>query len=76
MLYSNSENYYDVVVVGAGVAGFCAAVAAARHGVSVAIIEKELMPGGRLTVGGSNAIDEFNNPFRKDKKIIIKGIAW
>ena len=31
---------YDVLVAGAGPAGICAAVAAAREGVSVALIER------------------------------------
>lgn len=66
---------YDVVVCGCGSAGFCAAVAAARNGARVAVIEKYSTPGGILTVLGSNAIDQFNNPFRKTKKMIVGGIA-
>ena len=71
-----TERSYDVVIVGAGSAGFACAVAAARQNVKVALIEKEMTPGGILTVGGNNAIDQFNNPFKKNKKIIIKGIAY
>lgn len=67
---------FDVAVCGCGSAGFCAAVSAARCGASVAVIEKYHAPGGILTVLGNNSIDQFNNPFKKDKKMIIGGIGW
>ena len=43
--------HYDVAVVGAGPAGICAAVAAAREGAKVALIERCGVLGGNLTVG-------------------------
>lgn len=67
---------YDIIVCGAGSTGFCAAVAAARQGAKVALIERYNAPGGILTVLGNTSIDQFNNPFKKDKKMIIKGIGW
>ena len=36
----------DVVVLGAGLAGHCAALAAAEAGVDVVLLEKTAMPGG------------------------------
>jgi ribulose 1,5-bisphosphate synthetase/thiazole synthase len=42
---------YDVVVCGGGMAGFGAALAAARHGAKVLIIEKATALGGLATVG-------------------------
>ena len=69
------ENY-DIIVCGAGCAGFCAAVAAARMGAKSALVEKYNTPGGILTVLGSNSIDQFNNPFIPDKKMVITGIGW
>ena len=42
---------YDVAVVGSGPAGICAAVAAARQGKNVAIIERYGAVGGNLTIG-------------------------
>lgn len=42
---------YDVIVAGAGPAGICAAVAAARMGSRVALIERYGVIGGNLTVG-------------------------
>ena len=67
---------YDVIVCGAGSAGFCAAVAAARMGAKSALVEKYNTPGGILTVLGNNSIDQFNNPFIQDKKMVITGIGW
>lgn len=67
---------YDVIVCGAGCAGFCAAVAAARMGARTALVERYNGPGGILTVLGSNSIDQFNDPFRKDRKMVIGGIGW
>lgn len=42
---------YDVVVAGAGPAGLCAAVAAARAGARVALLERYGVLGGNLTAG-------------------------
>ncbi len=71
-----SDTKYDVIVCGCGSAGFCAAVAAARNGAKTAVIEKYSTPGGILTVLGNNSIDQFNNPFRQEKKMVIAGIGW
>lgn len=65
-----------MIVCGCGSAGFCAAVAAARNGMKTAIVEKYSTPGGILTVLGNNSIDQFNNPFRTDRKMVIAGIGW
>lgn len=42
---------YDVIVAGAGPAGICAAVAAARQGARVALLERYGVLGGNLTAG-------------------------
>ncbi|HEX2952133.1 MAG TPA: FAD-dependent oxidoreductase, partial [Armatimonadota bacterium] len=42
---------YDIVVVGAGVAGIAAALAAARDGFKTALVEKTIIPGGLATSG-------------------------
>lgn len=42
---------YDVIVAGAGPAGICAAVSAARAGAKVALIERYGIVGGNLTAG-------------------------
>jgi len=44
----------DVVVVGAGMAGFCAAIAAADAGVSVLLLEKEFRTGGSSRLSGGS----------------------
>ena len=45
------ETSYDVIVVGAGVAGVAAALEAARAGLSTALIEKTIFTGGLATTG-------------------------
>ena len=68
---------YDVLVIGAGSAGFCAAVQAARAGCRTALVETYTMPGGTLTVFGNTSIDAFFNPHRpKGDRRVIGGIAW
>ena len=68
---------FDLIVAGAGCAGFCAAVQAGRGGLKVALFEHFAMPGGALTVLGSNSIDQFNNPFRPvGDRMVIAGIGW
>lgn len=42
---------YDVVVVGGGIAGVSAAVAAARNGAKVMLLEKSIVLGGLATAG-------------------------
>jgi len=42
---------YDVIVVGGGIAGVAAALAAARAGANVALLEKECALGGLATLG-------------------------
>jgi electron transfer flavoprotein-quinone oxidoreductase len=44
---------FDVVVVGAGLAGSAAAAVAARQGLRVALIERGQVPGGKNAFGGA-----------------------
>ena len=39
---------YDIAVIGAGPAGSNAALAAARHGKSVALLDEQTQPGGQV----------------------------
>ena len=43
------EKSYDVVVVGGGLSGMCAAIAAARHGAQTAIIQNRSVYGGNAS---------------------------
>ena len=60
---------YDVLVCGAGCAGFCAAVQAARAGMRTALVEKYGMPGGIMTVLGNQDVAQFN----AHGKMVIEG---
>jgi hypothetical protein len=55
---------YDVIVVGGGVAGVSAAVAARREGMKVLLIEKGVMLGGLATMG----LIVYYNPAIDDNK--------
>jgi len=69
---------FDVVIVGAGTAGVVAAVAAARQGAAVALIEAKGYPGGTVVEGGT-ALHSFYNLWKAfpgaAKRQVVKGIA-
>ena len=44
--------HYDVIVVGFGTAGAVAAIASARQGAKVLVLERSTYPGGTMTGGG------------------------
>ncbi len=48
---AEKKGSFDVIVVGGGIAGVCASVAAARAGVSVLLLEKSINLGGLATSG-------------------------
>lgn len=43
------KKHYDVIVVGGGMAGLCAAIAAARQGVHTALIQARPVLGGNAS---------------------------
>lgn len=45
----NIEKYYDLVVVGGGISGICAAIAAARHGAKTALVQDRPVLGGNAS---------------------------
>jgi hypothetical protein len=52
------EATYDVVIAGAGTGGVSAAIEAARHGASVALLEETDWIGGQMTAAGVPNMDE------------------
>ncbi len=67
----NSESF-DVLVVGAGAAGICAALQVARAGSTVCVVEKNGIPGGTMTVCGIH----FPGLFNAWGHQVIAGIGW
>ena len=65
--FPSDKGRYDLVVAGGGVAGMCAAVAAARQGLKVALIHDRPVPGGnnsaevRVHLGGSIECGPYPN---------------
>lgn len=55
------EKKYDIIVSGAGPAGFCAAVSAARMGMKVLLIEESDSILGNITAGPLEAIMTFHD---------------
>lgn len=62
--------HYDIVVCGGGPAGFVSAVAAARCGAKVALIERYGFLGGMATAGNVAPITEFMH----EGKLVVGGI--
>jgi hypothetical protein len=63
---------YEVVVIGGGPAGICAAVQAARAGAKTLLAEKTGMLGGQVTSAGVN----FPGLFYERARQVIAGIGW
>jgi len=62
---------YDVLVAGAGAAGLCAAVAAAREGARTLLLEKSSMPGGSNTQSLVGPLMGFH----AGKTQVVRGLA-
>ncbi len=62
---------HDVVIVGGGIAGSLAAVAAARKGVSTIVIEETGQLGGSLTSSGTGPMMTFH----AGEKQVIRGLG-
>lgn len=68
---------YDVLVIGAGAAGVCAAVAAARMGVKVGVVERYGCVGGNLTVGHVGPIlGMVSNGTMRDEVLDLLGVPF
>lgn len=67
---------YDVVVAGGGTGGVFAAIAAARGGAKVALIEQKGYVGGIATEGGCGLHSFYNlgRAFGIEKRMVVRGI--
>ena len=61
-----------VCVVGGGPAGFMAAIAAARQGAKVTLVETVGFPGGMATAGLVGPISKFNFAVKR----VVGGLPW
>jgi flavin-dependent dehydrogenase len=66
-----ANNQYDIIVVGGGISGSMAAVAAGRDGARVLLVEQYGFLGGMLTAAGVGPMMTFH----AGQKQIIKGIT-
>ena len=62
--------HYDIAVIGCGIAGSLAAVAAARHGKKVIAVDEAGYPGGALTAMGTGPMMTFH----AGEKQVIRGL--
>lgn len=66
----NINGRYDVVVAGGGIAGVLAAVAAARNGVRVMLVESQNCLGGTRTASGVDTFYGYFTPGENPEKIV------
>lgn len=79
------ETDYDVIIIGAGAAGYSAGVYIKRSGMSVAILERESVPGGNTAVSplvenylgykaieGADLAEDFRKHYAQYGKIITE----
>lgn len=66
---------FDVIVAGGGCAGFASALAAARNGASVLIVEQYPFFGGTATAGLMINLVGFRNQVKPDDVQVTKGIG-
>jgi hypothetical protein len=67
----NMRKEYDVIVVGGGIAGSCAAIASARLGARTLIVERFGYLGGMLTAAGVGPMMTFH----AGNNQVVRGIA-
>ena len=65
------DNQYDIIVVGGGISGSMAAIAAGRDGANVLLVEQYGFLGGMLTAAGVGPMMTFH----AGEKQIVKGIT-
>ncbi|MDR6551058.1 hypothetical protein J2736_002245 [Paenibacillus qinlingensis] len=71
---SVNQKSVDVLVLGGGAAGVCAAISAARSGYNVLLVESQGCLGGSRTATGVDTFYGFYTP--KEQRRIVGGIPW
>lgn len=70
----HDQKAVDILVLGGGAAGVCAAIAAARSGRRVLLVEGQGCLGGSRTATGVDTFYGFYTP--KEQRRIVGGIPW
>ncbi|MBR3899654.1 MAG: FAD-dependent oxidoreductase, partial [Elusimicrobiaceae bacterium] len=56
----NNPNFFDIIIVGAGASGLVCALASARRGKKVLLLEKEQQVGRKILVSGNGRCNLTN----------------
>ena len=69
------KSHYSLVIIGAGPAGLSAAVAAAEHGVDVALLDQQRAPGGQIyraieSIPAERA-ELLGSEYRRGEKLVL-----
>ncbi len=67
------KDRYDVIVVGGGLSGICAAIASARAGAKTLLVERSGSLGGVITLNGM--ISSVNTFFNGHGELLVRGIG-
>ncbi|NDV19482.1 FAD-binding protein [Pseudodesulfovibrio sp. JC047] len=68
------HNVWDVIIVGAGPAGMCAALETTGHGLRTLVLDRQMEPGGQIyrSVGSSAMVDKLGSDYAAGLPLVKK----